>query len=225
MHTHTTDRSTQTTKVDRHTSPSRKPCTYIKRQVQASPNNCVNMRVRACVCKWLSSMSTGRYTLQSCDNWPSNGSNDIHIISRRPPSTADATQWMVNTTEITALVHRSHKTRIVQPAVRIATGIKRITKRSGSIFRIPCSSSTAYQTMGFLDDTSPERAVAGLSPGWVDPDVDWLYTSISRPQPAGTRASTRSPPMTGRSERRPNDPMMIMFRVRTCDIPKEAQMC
>jgi len=49
MHTHTTDRSTQTTKVDRHTSPSRKPCTYIKRQVQASPNNCVNMRVRACV--------------------------------------------------------------------------------------------------------------------------------------------------------------------------------
>jgi len=41
-----------------------------------------------------------------------------------------------------------------------------------------------------VDDTSPERAVTGLSPSWVDPDVDWLYISISHPQPAGTRAST-----------------------------------
>jgi len=30
---------------------------------------------------------------------------------------------------------------------------------------------------------SVEHAVA---PGWVDPDVDWLYISISRPQPAGS---------------------------------------
>ena len=41
-----------------------------------------------------------------------------------------------------------------------------------------------------VDDTSPKRAVTGLSPSWVDPDVDWLYISISHPQPAGTRAST-----------------------------------
>jgi len=43
-------------------------------------------------------------------------------------------------------------------------------------------------------DMSPERAVTGLSAGWVDPNVDWLYISISRPQPACTRASARSPP-------------------------------
>ena len=29
--------------------------------------------------------------------------------------------------------------------------------------------------------------------------------------------------MTGRSERRPNDPMLILFRVRTCHVPKEAE--
>ena len=28
--------------------------------------------------------------------------------------------------------------------------------------------------------------------------------------------------MTGRSERRPNDPMLILLRVRTCHVPKEA---
>ena len=71
-----------------------------------------------------------------------------------------------------------------------------------------------------VDDTSPERAVTGLSPGWVDPDVDWLYISINRPQPTGTRASTRSLPITGRSERRRNDPMVILFKVRTCHMPE-----
>ena len=29
--------------------------------------------------------------------------------------------------------------------------------------------------------------------------------------------------MTGRSERRPNDPMLILFRVRTCHMLKEAE--
>ena len=43
----------------------------------------------------------------------------------------------------------------------------------------------------FVDDTSPESAVTGLSPGWVDPSVDWLYISISRAQSCGTRASIR----------------------------------
>ena len=50
-----------------------------------------------------------------------------------------------------------------------------------------------------------------------------LYISISRPQPAGTTASTRSAPMTGRSERRPSDPMLILFRVHTCHMPREVQ--
>jgi len=36
-----------------------------------------------------------------------------------------------------------------------------------------------------VDDTSLEHAIAGLSPGWVDPDVDWLYIRISLPQPGG----------------------------------------
>ena len=74
-----------------------------------------------------------------------------------------------------------------------------------------------------VDNTSPECPVTGLSPGWVDPDVDWLYISISRPQPGGTRASTRSPPMTGRSERCTSDLMVIQFRVRMCYMPKEIE--
>jgi len=54
-----------------------------------------------------------------------------------------------------------------------------------------------------VDDTSQEHTVVSLSPGWVDPDVDWLYISINVPHPAGTRPSTRSPPMTGWSEWHP----------------------
>jgi len=61
--------------------------------------------------------------------------------------------------------------------------------------------SVAVSTKG-----RPERAVTGLSAGWADPDVDWLYISINHPQPGVTRASTISPPVRGRSERRPNDP-------------------
>jgi len=36
-----------------------------------------------------------------------------------------------------------------------------------------------------VDDTSLEHAIAGLSPGWVDPDVDGLYIRNSLPQPGG----------------------------------------
>jgi len=41
-----------------------------------------------------------------------------------------------------------------------------------------------------VDDTSPERAITGLSQGRVSPNVDWLYISINRSHPAGTRAPT-----------------------------------
>ena len=35
-----------------------------------------------------------------------------------------------------------------------------------------------------VDDTLPECVVTGFPPGWVDPDVDWLYISINRSQAA-----------------------------------------
>jgi len=73
-----------------------------------------------------------------------------------------------------------------------------------------------------VDDTSQEHTVVSLSPGWVDPDVDWLYISINIPHPAGTRPSTRSPPMTGWSEWHPNDPMVILFRIHGYHMPKES---
>ena len=55
-----------------------------------------------------------------------------------------------------------------------------------------------------VNNMSPQCAVAGLSPGCVDPDVHWMYnvhcTSVNLPQQCGMRASTRSPPMSGQSE-------------------------
>ena len=76
-----------------------------------------------------------------------------------------------------------------------------------------------------VDDTSPERAVDSmdfLQSEWSEYAFLRLTdTSINRPQPAGTRASTRSPPMTVRSQRRPNDSLVIPFRVCT----SEMDMC
>ena len=63
------------------------------------------------------------------------------------------------------------------------------------------------------------RSLAFLQAEWIPMLTD---ISISRPQPAGTRPSTRSPPMTGRSEWRPSDPMVILFRVPTCHMHKQA---
>jgi len=52
----------------------------------------------------------------------------------------------------------------------------------------------------------------------------WLTVhQYQSPRPAGMKASTRSPPMTGRSQRGLNDPMLILFRVRTCHMLKEAE--
>lgn len=42
-----------------------------------------------------------------------------------------------------------------------------------------------------VNDTSPEYVDTGLSPGWLDHDVDWLYITINSPQPAGTWASVQ----------------------------------
>jgi len=47
-----------------------------------------------------------------------------------------------------------------------------------------------------VNNLLPEHVLAGLSPGWVDPNVDWLYMRINLPQLRGMWASTRSPPVT-----------------------------
>ena len=41
------------------------------------------------------------------------------------------------------------------------------------------------------------RAVTGLSPGWMDPDVHRLCISINPPQRGGTWAHTHTPPFNG----------------------------
>ena len=52
----------------------------------------------------------------------------------------------------------------------------------------------------------------------------WLTVHLYQ-SPSGQLvwSSTRSPPMTGRSEWRPSDPIVILLRVRTCHMPKEAE--
>ena len=71
------------------------------------------------------------------------------------------------------------------------------------------------------DDASPECTVDGFTPGWVDASVNWLHIRVDPSQPGGTWASARSPPMTGRSERRLNNPMVILLKVSMCHMPKK----
>jgi len=37
-----------------------------------------------------------------------------------------------------------------------------------------------------VDDASSECTVTGFCPGWVDPNVNWLYIRVDPPQPGGT---------------------------------------
>ena len=53
-----------------------------------------------------------------------------------------------------------------------------------------------------VDDTSSQNTVVGLPPSWVDTDVCRLYIGINPPQPGGTRAPSRSPPVSWWSKRR-----------------------
>ena len=61
-----------------------------------------------------------------------------------------------------------------------------------------------------VDDTSPENTIVGLPPGWVDTDVCRLYIGISSPQLGGTRAPSRSPPVSWWSQRRTDSSVMSL---------------
>ena len=71
-----------------------------------------------------------------------------------------------------------------------------------------------------VDDASPECTITGFFPGWVDPSVNWLHIRIDPLQPGGTWASARSPPVTGRSERRFNNPMVILWKSACAICPR-----
>jgi len=74
-----------------------------------------------------------------------------------------------------------------------------------------------------VDDTSPENPIVGLAPSWVDTDVCRLYIVINPPQPGGTRAPSRSPPVSWWSERRTNSSVMILPGILACHMAKEAE--
>jgi len=61
-----------------------------------------------------------------------------------------------------------------------------------------------------VDYTSPDNTIVGLTPSWVDTDVCRLHIGINPPQPAGTRAPSRSPPVSSWSERRTDSSVMIL---------------
>jgi len=75
-----------------------------------------------------------------------------------------------------------------------------------------------------VDDTSPENTIVGLPPGWVDTDVCRLYIGINSPQPGGTRAPSRSPPVSWWSKRHTHSLMMIVpGTIWTCHEAKEVE--
>jgi len=75
-----------------------------------------------------------------------------------------------------------------------------------------------------VDDTSPENTIVGLPRSWVDTDVCQLYTSINPPQPSGTRAPSRSPPVSWSSEWRTDSSVMILPVIWTCHVAKEVEL-
>jgi len=74
-----------------------------------------------------------------------------------------------------------------------------------------------------VDDTSSENTIVGLPPSWVDTDVCWLYIGINPPQPGGTRAPSRSPPVSWWSEWHTDSSMMILPGIWACHVAKEAE--
>jgi len=67
------------------------------------------------------------------------------------------------------------------------------------------------------------RSLAFLQAEWMTMLTNWQYIRIDPPQPGGTWAPVRSPPMTGRSESCLNNPMVILLKVSTSHMPKEAE--
>ena len=64
-----------------------------------------------------------------------------------------------------------------------------------------------------VDDTSPEHTIIVLPAGWVDTDVSRLYISINHPQPGGSWAPSRSPPVTWWPKTRTDSSIVILHRI------------
>jgi len=79
--------------------------------------------------------------------------------------------------------------------------------------------SVVMSTMGLRRQSV--RSLAFLQAEWIPMLTGCTSVSIALSQLV--RGRPLSPPMTGRTERRPSDPMLILFRVLTCHIPKEAE--
>jgi len=74
-----------------------------------------------------------------------------------------------------------------------------------------------------VDDTSPENTIVGLPRSWVDTDVSQLYSSINSPQPGGTRAPSRSPPVSWWLELHTDSSVMILLGIWTSHVAKEVE--
>jgi len=74
-----------------------------------------------------------------------------------------------------------------------------------------------------VHDMSPENTTVGLPPGWVDTDVCRLYIGINPPQPGGTRAPSKSPPVSWWSQWCTDSSVMILPGNWTCYVAKEAE--
>ena len=74
-----------------------------------------------------------------------------------------------------------------------------------------------------VDDALPDNMIVVLPPGWVETSVSQLYTGINPPQPGGTRAPSRSPPVSWWSERCTDSSVMILPGIWTCHAAKEAE--
>jgi len=74
------------------------------------------------------------------------------------------------------------------------------------------------------DDTSSENMIVGLPPGWVDTDVSRLYIGINPPQPGGTRAPSRSPPVSWWTKWRTDSLVTILPGIWTCHVDREAAL-
>ena len=71
-----------------------------------------------------------------------------------------------------------------------------------------------------VDNTSPHHRPSSRLSG---PDDSRLYISINPPQPGGTWASTRSPPVTGQLEQHTNDLVVMLFHICSCQMLESAE--
>jgi len=102
------------------------------------------------------------YKMSAKINWHRHGTKlrHLHPMYNQPVFDSDHCLFQLASNKLCVIPHRQKLALVTETLVLLVAVMCRIKE---------CCCA------------SPEHTIAGISPGWVDPDVDWLYISIDPP--------------------------------------------